>query len=217
MKTVLKILLFFSFIFLFSDKVAAHQPYLVEQSQRVDIVDPEISKAYYGEMPGKPVFYYLESDKPFNLYVSILVPKLDGIETDYVIEIFRDKTFLKRLDGKKLVWKEYYEKFGGDYYFMGPEYEIEALPGKYSLIITSKDNFGKYALTVGKKEVFDGKEILRTLSVMPALKRDFFEYSWIKLIMGRIGLIYAFPLIILSITVLVLLRKINSPKKKRKK
>lgn len=217
MKTVLKVFIFFSLFILFSDKVSAHQPYLVEQSQRVDVMDPEISKAYYGEMPGKPVFYYLESDKPFNLYVSILVPKLEGIETDYVIEIFRDKTFLKRMDGKKYEWKEYYEKFGGDYYLEGPEYEAEALPGKYSLIITSKDNFGKYALAIGKKEVFDGKEILRTLSVMPTIKRDFFEYSWYKLMMGRIGLIYAFPLVFLTIVVLVLLRKIKSPKKKRRK
>jgi len=59
----------------------SHQPRLVESS-RITVVDPEISKAYYGKLAGEPHIYRIESPQPFALYVNILVPDIPGQDKD---------------------------------------------------------------------------------------------------------------------------------------
>jgi hypothetical protein len=49
--------------------------------------------------------------------------------------------------------------------------------GTYVVVVTSSDNAGKYALAVGKKESFPIGEIIRTIGVLPRLKKEFFGKS----------------------------------------
>ena len=48
---------------------AAHQPRLVT-SDRVSVAEPEISKAYYGELAGLPEYFSFTADRPFRLFAG---------------------------------------------------------------------------------------------------------------------------------------------------
>ena len=60
----MKLLLFI--LFLLNTSVLAHQPKLINYSPSLNnphqVVDPEISKAYYGKLSGEPHLYKIESD-----------------------------------------------------------------------------------------------------------------------------------------------------------
>ena len=56
----------------------AHQPHVVGDAARVVVSDPEISKAYYGRLPGVPARYEIVSRRPFTLYAQITVPDIRG-------------------------------------------------------------------------------------------------------------------------------------------
>ena len=58
-------------------EVLAHQPRLVEM-EKINITKPEISKAYYGNLSGKPHIYTINASSPIDLYVNILVPFIEG-------------------------------------------------------------------------------------------------------------------------------------------
>ena len=51
----------------------AHQPHVVGDAARVAVSDPEISKAYYGRLPGVPARYEIVGRRPFTLYAQITV------------------------------------------------------------------------------------------------------------------------------------------------
>ena len=65
------------FLFL-ATPVSAHQPEYVGSNIKINVTNPEISKAYYGELNGQPAVYTIESQKEFKFYVNILVPDLIG-------------------------------------------------------------------------------------------------------------------------------------------
>ena len=52
---------------------SAHQPRIVTNRQTV-VTNPEISKAYYGQLTGVPDVFTIQTNTPFNLYANILVP-----------------------------------------------------------------------------------------------------------------------------------------------
>ena len=66
---------------LFSSNLFAHQPKLINYSPSVDnpheVIDPEISKAYYGKLNGEPHYYLINSEEEFLFYTGILSPKVD--------------------------------------------------------------------------------------------------------------------------------------------
>jgi hypothetical protein len=155
----------------------AHQPNLVGCRTLVTVDDPEVSKAYYGELAGAPAVYEVRSDSSFALYVNILVPDIPGVTTDLSADIFASDQLVTRLDGTKHSWAEFYEPYGNDSYLMGPEYRGEVGPGIYRIQVSNRSNRGKYVLAVGELERFPPSVVLRTLLVMPALKRDFFGKS----------------------------------------
>ena len=174
-----KIFILSSFLLFFSfSAVLAHQPVLVSNNDLVEVRDPEISKAYYGELSGEPFYYEIVSDEPFLLYINILVPDIDGIDKDVSVDVYKKQEgYLSEvfsLDGGNFDWEEYYEPYGGDSYFKGPENEVEVEAGKYLVEVYSDDNEGKYVLAVGKEEKFSLKDILRTIYVLPKLKSQFF-------------------------------------------
>jgi hypothetical protein len=106
----------------FLPNVLAHQPRLMGDETEVIVTLPEISKAYYGNLTGKPVTYHIESAEAFRLYVNILVPDIEGIEKDFSVKILKQGTVISRLDGNSHEWGRFHEPFAGDYYYRGPEY-----------------------------------------------------------------------------------------------
>jgi len=190
----------------------AHIPELVIEDRNYTIEpiivnEPEISYAYYGKLQGSPQTYKIESEKPFHLYVSLLVPYLGQEETS-------DVEFHIMKDGKKIVmmhdyqnWTKWYEEYGRDWYLQGPEYEEDVEAGIYLVEVHSDTNTEDYTLAIGKIERFGTVEILKTIFILPVMKALF----WNSYLM--IG-IY---IIILGVIVFVIYKLIKRHKRKSRK
>ena len=161
---------------------SCHQPRIVmgvsnSASNPIAIGNPEVSKAYYGELNGQPDYYEIDSQTPFSLYVNILVPNTTGD---------RDRRFsvdvtdspgnpVAFINGTNSSWAEFYEPFGQDSYLMGPEARANVSAGNYKIKVFSQDNKGKYSLAVGELEAFPADEILNAMITVPILKITFFR------------------------------------------
>lgn len=188
MKTIKIFFLVCIFSFLCAISASAHQPNLVGD-ESVVIEDPEISRAFYGELKGSEVYYEIESQESFRLYVGILVPDVSGVSRNVSALITKegDEDFEVLLDGENFEWTEYYEEHAGDNYFSGPYFSekdadqshprgVEVDEGKYVIKVSNPTNQGKYVLVIGDTESFPLREIIRTVTVMPVLKK-YFEKS----------------------------------------
>lgn len=164
----------------------AHQPRVVE-SETTQVVDPEISKAYYATLNGSPHTYIVDSKVDFDLYVGILVPDIKSADKSTVAEISKAGVVLATIGGKDAPWKSFFEPFGQSSYLDGGEYKARAEAGVYTIKVRSDNNDSKYSLAVGEIEAFDGAEGTNALSVIPELKRDFFEESPISFIKSPFG------------------------------
>lgn len=174
-------------LLVFAPTVAlAHQPRITESRETL-VVDPEISKAYYGRLEGEPDVYVIRASEPFDLYVNVLVPAVEGQKKDVSAVIFKDGTEVAVLDGTGFEWTKFYEPFGADTYYMGPEYKARAEAGTYEVRVSSPNNDSKYSLAIGEVEAFDGKEGINAITTIPKLKSDFFEVSSISFIKSPIG------------------------------
>lgn len=179
--------LLFLALFVFAPGFAsAHQP-RITNSDSTQVVDPEISKAYYATLIGSPHIYTIDSKEAFDLYVGILVPDIASTKKDILAEVFKGEEKIATLGGTSATWKPYFEPFGQSNYFDGGEYKARAEAGVYTIKVSNPDNTGKYSLAVGEIEVFDGKEGMNALSMIPDLKRNFFEESPISFILSSFG------------------------------
>ena len=165
---------------------SAHQPRIVENKQTI-VQNPEISKAYYGTLTGEPDIYVIKTDKPFELYVNILVPTISNQKKDVSAVVLRDGKEIAVLNGLNFEWKQFYEPFGADTYWMGPEYEARAEAGTYEIRVWSSNNDSKYSLALGKIEAFSATETLNTLTTIPKLKKNFFDKSPASFIASPLG------------------------------
>lgn len=190
-KTFQKTLLLSFVMFIFVSSVSlAHQPRITE-SRQTEVTDPEVSKAYYGELTGQPDVYAIRSGEPFDLYVNVLVPDIVGQKKDVSAVVIKDGNVdkpLAVLDGLSFEWKQFYEPFGADSYWMGPEYKARAEAGTYEIRVSSPNNDSKYSLAIGEIEAFDLEETMNALTVIPKLKKNFFEVSPIGFIRSPFGL-----------------------------
>jgi hypothetical protein len=177
--------------------VLAHQPRIVE-TNITTVINPEISKAYYGQLNGKPDVYLIEENKPFDLYVNTLVPDMVGQKTDITAIILKDGIEIVKLDGQKFEWKKFYEPFGSDNYLMGPEYKVKTDPGKYEIRVSSTNNDSKYSLAIGEIEAFDFKEGINAITLIPILKKNFFNESPISFMVSPFGWGFILVLYIVS-------------------
>lgn len=179
--------------------VIAHQPRIVN-SDGTNIIEPEISKAYYSNLDREPHYYYLNSDQEFNVYINVLIP---GTELTHKVsaELSRNNEIIYFLDGENHDWEFFYEEFGKDYYLKGPEIgedfkSTEMLPaGNYVIKVFNSNNEGKYVLAVGDIEKFPLSEILSAAVTVPYLKISFFGKYYLLLviflvILMFIGIIY---------------------------
>ena len=190
-------------------KVLAHQPRLVEM-EKINVTEPEISKAYYGNLSGKPHIYTISTSSPIDLYVNVLVPFIEGPEKNVTVKIFKGEQLMGILSPKKGDWKEFFEPFGHSMYWKGPEFKIRADAGKYKIYIKSTEKSIRYVLATGEIEAFDGPESLNAILLIPKLKKDFFEESPLSFILSPLGWGYVLLLQLLVIlTGFVILKVLN--------
>lgn len=184
---LLKIILACGFLLPFA--VLAHNPRIVEKGQGViKISNPEISQAFYGQLSGEPQWFEFETEESFNFYANILLPA-SAKEKNVSVEIYRGENWLIGwLDADNMKWKEFHEPFAGDDYWQGEEYKGIETPEVYRLKVYSRTNTEKYVLAVGSEESITPGEFLKTIILLPQLKRDFFEVSPYGAYFNYIGL-----------------------------
>jgi len=199
-----------------AQSASAHLPRIIyNQSSDIQVKDPEISQAFYDQLGGNPRNYLINSAVDFNLYINFLVPATSNPNGRYSAKVFLVKDDkegedeeIAFIDGQTdFIWQEFYEPFGRDYYFKGPEFEKTLPAGDYKITVFSYENRGKYALAIGKEEKFSALEILNVYWVLPLLKMDFFETSVLEFFLTPFGLVivglFVFSLLIAACSVFV--------------
>jgi len=194
------ILVFFLILVSWPLGVLAHQPRIVE-IEKINVSKPEISKAYYGKLSGKPHIYTINASSAIDLYVNILVPFIEGPGKNVVVKIFKNDQSLGSLSPGEKDWKEFFEPFGQSMYWQGPEFKIRADAGKYKIFVQSREKNIRYVLAVGEIEAFGGIESLKAILLIPELKRNFFEEPPISFIFSPLGWGYIFLLQLLALLV----------------
>jgi len=184
-KPLLAIAVFLS-ILLLPTITFAHQPRIVQDGPTI-VLSPEISKAYYDTLTGEPAVYTFTADKPFALYVGVLVPDIARQKKDVSAVILKDGKEIAVLEGSNFKWTKYFEEFGHDTYWKGPEYKAQGDVGNYEIRVWSSNNDSKYSLAIGEIEVFDFKESMNAFALIPQIKKDFFNINPAYFIFSPLG------------------------------
>ena len=109
--------------------VFAHKPVLNKNSTYpadapYEIEDPEISKAIYSTLSGNPHYYRIQSEVNFDFYAGILAAKIGecALESKFSFEVL-DSEFhrIDLADGENFEWTPWYEEYGKQWYWNGPE------------------------------------------------------------------------------------------------
>jgi len=168
---------------------SAHQPEYINDKSWVGVTEPEISKAYYGRLPQKPVKYIISTSSPFKLYLGLLVPDIPEVNKNVsVFVVYQDGTVVAKLLGEKFIWERWYEEFAGDWYFKGPEIEKNMPAGTYTVIVFSPDNdWDKYVLAIGNRESFSLLDFPNMEKQLYKIKTVFFEKPWYSIFEGKLG------------------------------
>src|SRR5210317_1640328 len=168
--------------------LSAHQPALNEQntnslSKAYLIEKPEVSKAIYGTLEGDAHYYSIKSEIDFNFYIGITTPKIDGCDTfdKFSLDVINISNGMKEtlleLDGENYEWWEWYEPYGKQFYWIGPEYGAEFKStdvykaGEYLIKVFNNDNQGKYVLATGDIEKFGPLVIAKLPFIMPKVNK----------------------------------------------
>lgn len=190
----------------FAQSAVAHLPRIIyNQSADVQVKDAQISQAFYDELGGNPRNYLVNSETDFNLYLNLLVPSYSNPNGKYSAKVFLVKEGVDEeisfIDGQTdFVWQEFYEPFGRDYYYKGPEFEKKLSAGSYKITVFNYENKGKYVLTIGKEEKFSLMETLNVYWVLPVLKLEFFKTSVLEFFLTPFGLV-AIGLVVLLLLI----------------
>lgn len=203
---------------------SAHLPRYVLDDMAIlngslEIHNPEISQAFYSELNGKPDFYRIESDSPFELYMQVLSPYPDG-SRDFSVVVYKNKTLYAALYDPEPLWKIFHEEFAGDNYWQGPEINRNLSAGRYTIIVYNSNNSGKYSLVVGNKESFPLGEVLGLVLVISQIKCGFFDKSIFAVFEGKLGAYLAivlFGLAIIITLVIFLARKFRKKSRLKRK
>lgn len=176
--------LLFIIICFFSTSILAHQPKLITHSSSFDkpheVIFPEISKAYYGQLTGEPDYFVIKSEKDFLFYTSILSPKTSDSYKWLSLEVQDGNgDILYKADGSKFNWTPWYEPYARDWYWKGPEIGIntgkefqtsfQISAGIYYIKVFNDDNLGHYSLAVGEAEFFGSNLWEQILTWTPIL------------------------------------------------
>lgn len=167
----------------------AHQPNFSDKLKIIEISNPEISQAFYGYLSNSPVSYKIDSKSDLNLYIGLLTPDIPNIQNNLSASINDDQgRQLANINGSTdFAWQRYYEEFGGDWYWKGPEFEKSFSAGKYTITIYNPTNQGEYVLVVGKLESFPMNKVSKMFSELSKIKTEFFHKPWYSLFQNKIG------------------------------
>jgi hypothetical protein len=192
----------FAALLLILPAAQAHQPRLVmgkdihEEKTAYPVVNPQISKAFYGELTGKPDYYKFTIQDTTDVYFGILVPDVTGDDrTAMSMEVYfyhdSSKTQVILFEGARAEWKLMYEDFGGDWYIMGPQEKLNLTAGTYYIKVFNQQNLGKYSLAVGDMESFPPLEMLNAYMTLPLVKQQFFGKPVLLTFFHYLGIILA--------------------------
>jgi len=198
-----KYLIFLTFVFfIIPITIFAHQPNYIGNEVEIINTEPDISKAYYGELTGLEAVYQIYVTSALKLYVQILSPKIEGSEKDFLVLITDDKeNIVANLSTSTEGWQSWYEEYGGDWYWRGPSFSEVVPAGTYNIIISNRNNIGKYSLAIGETESFPISKFINTIQQLYSVKTKFFNEPWYGIFYGVIGRYLLFSSIILIIIV----------------
>ena len=77
MINISRIIIFFVTMISWPLGVFAHQPRIVD-AEKIYVTKPEVSKAYYAKLSGKPHTYIISVNSAIDLYVNVLLPHKEG-------------------------------------------------------------------------------------------------------------------------------------------
>ena len=176
---------------MFISQAFAHKPVLNENSTYppdapYEIEEPEISKAIYSTLTGEPHYYRIKSDVDFDFYAGILAAKIGdcALESKFSFEVL-DSDFHKIdfADGEKFEWTPWYEEYGKQWYWNGPEVGKNFLsdrvydPGTYYIKVFNNSNTGQYIMAVGDIEKFSFTDIVGLLFSMGDIEDEYWDPS----------------------------------------
>lgn len=152
---------------LFATPALAHVPVLDTAPKTAAapfvIDDAEHSKAIYAILDGDADYYRIEESQPFDFYVGITAAKLEGcaLQQTFSYEVLdADMQVIDARDGSGFDWWPWFEEFGKQWYWVGPEIgkdfgSTTIYPaGTYYVRVFNAANTGKYVLAVGDDERF---------------------------------------------------------------
>jgi hypothetical protein len=90
-------------------------------------------------------------------------------------KIFVEDKLLYTGEGLKNDWHRFYEKYGKDHYYWGPEFDQNVEAGTYKVLVYNSANSGKYALAIGKIEKFNFLSIMGAIAKAKYLDMWFFK------------------------------------------
>jgi hypothetical protein len=187
----MKKILTFVALLIFSSYSIAHKPVMNENSSYpadapYEIEEPEISKAIYSTLTGEPHFYRIESETDFNFYAGILAAKIGEctLEEKFSFEVL-DSDFhpLFMADGENFEWTPWYEEYGKQWYWNGPEVGESFLSdrvfkaGTYYIRVFNNSNTGQYIIAVGDIEKFSFTDIVGLIFSMGKIEDEFWDPS----------------------------------------
>ena len=195
-----KLLLFFILFVSLAASSFAHKPELVSEYNvsEVEVLQPEISKAYYGIFDSKirEQEFVINSDEDFNLYANFLLP-VNGnslMDKRLTMQVYESENLLVELSGVKHEWTEFFEPFGYDKYLMGPEFEKQVGPGLYRIVLSLDEDVEiknadkvSYSVAIGKIEDFGWQETLDTYRLIPQIKTQIFDKSGVDFVLSPLG------------------------------
>jgi len=178
-----------AFLLAFLTQAYAHKPVLNESSTYpadapYEIEEPEISKAIYSTLTGDPHYYRIQSAIDFDFYAGILAAKIGecALESKFSFEVLDsefDKIYLA--DGENYVWVPWYEEYGKQWYWNGPEVGEKFLSnevfkaGTYYIKVFNKTNTGQYVIAVGDIEKFSFTDIVGLIFSMGKIEDEFWD------------------------------------------
>lgn len=207
--------LIFLFCFLVIPLVAnafAHQPRLVieqinSQTSPIIIEEPEISKAYYGQIEKSSEYYKIDSSKGFDLYLSLQIPDIPMQSKNIILEL-KDESGLQLmyLDSSKHHWEKFHEDFGNADYLSGPSIQMALPSGIYTIKINGDENI-KYVLVTGLKEEFPASEFLNSLFLVPKINQEFFGMNSFQSLANIFGFILLIIFSGIGFVILILVKR----------
>ena len=178
-----------AFLLAFLTQAYAHKPVLNESSTYpadapYEIEEPEISKAIYSTLTGDPHYYRIQSAIDFDFYAGILAAKIGecALENKFSFEVLDsefDKIYLA--DGENYDWVPWYEEYGKQWYWNGPEVGEKFLSnevfkaGTYYIKVFNKTNTGQYVIAVGDIEKFSFTDIVGLIFSMGKIEDEFWD------------------------------------------